>query len=69
MLTNSRNPAGVKWSSYQYRTFGGEHYVHRMYDNPEGRVDAYRSAGVKCRRVRGDLVAPKPVTVVTKYDL
>jgi hypothetical protein len=54
-LTNRRNRNGVKASCDQYRHFNGNLYIAWLiYVTPE-RVAAYRAAGIRCRRVKGEL--------------
>lgn len=49
------NAYGLKNSCDMYRTFDGVRYIQWENDFSERRGKAYRSAGVKCRRVLGEL--------------
>ncbi len=52
---NRRNSNGVKASCDRYRTFKGESFIAWLiYVTPE-RVATYRAAGIRCRRVDGEL--------------
>lgn len=52
---STRNEHGVKYSSDCYRTFGGYRYDCWMSNPSEDRISAYRSAGIRCKRLGEEL--------------
>jgi hypothetical protein len=56
-ITNKRNGNGVKDSSNQYRTFGGEHYscVSSGQNNAAEIARRYKNQGIKVRRIGDDV--------------
>lgn len=67
--TDGRNGQGVKWSADCYRTVNGQHFVHWMAFIPEGMVDAYRAAGIRCRRFKDDLfIHPEDTRAALKIN-
>lgn len=52
---SARNRFGVKDSIDCYRTIKGERYVAWLVNPTQDCVAAYRAAGIKCRRINGEL--------------
>lgn len=50
-----RNHSGVKNSADLYRTFDGDHYPQWEIEPRPEYITNLRAAGVRCRRVKGEL--------------
>ena len=51
----TRNALGLKESVNCYRTFGGYRYDCWLSCPSEGRIAAYRAAGIRCKRIGEEL--------------
>lgn len=54
-INNKRNEHGVKYSSDQYRTINGEHYIQWTSDFNDETVKGYRVAGVKVMVIKDEM--------------
>jgi hypothetical protein len=52
---NRRNTRGLKDSVYRYRTFSDGRYIGWLTNPTNLAFDLYRQAGVRCRRVDGEM--------------